>query len=53
MTDRRYVAEPVHVEQTRDRNDKVTIKKLNETKVIKYKKIAEYTKLGWAIVDDN
>jgi peptide deformylase len=51
MTDRQYNAKPLHAQKTMGRNDKVTIHKGEETKQIKYKKLEEFKKMGWSMIE--
>ena len=43
--------EPVTIEKKIGRNDKVTIQKGSDTKIIKYKKIQEFVNSGWTLSD--
>ena len=43
--------EPVKIEKKIGRNDKVTIQKGSDTKIIKYKKIQEFVNSGWTLSD--
>ena len=42
---------PIKIDKKIGRNDKVTIKKGDDTKIIKYKKIQEFVNSGWTLLD--
>ena len=42
---------PIKIDKKIGRNDKVTIKKGDDTKIIKYKKVQEFVNSGWTLLD--
>ncbi len=51
MYDREYKPQPIIRKNKIGRNDKVTIKKNNDTKTIKYKKAQVFLKDGWELLE--
>ena len=43
--------EPIKADKKIGRNDKVTIKKGDDTKIIKYKKVQQFINDGWNLVE--
>ena len=51
MFDREWKQEPIKAEKKIGRNEKVLIKKDDETKTIKYKKFNKLSEDGWTLVE--